>query len=142
VFKARALLYAQRLVASETPHSAYALWHRAYARGMAGLYGAALADLTAAEKLADPARDGGPPPAWVAHIRALCNYNATSMEAAAKRVPADAPFATFLALLDVTGSGSAGEVLEKGKLAFEADPENPYVMDRMTGAGGVYRMGT
>jgi tetratricopeptide (TPR) repeat protein len=40
-------------------------------------------------------------------------------------------------LLAVAGSGSNGEVIEKGKIAFEADPENPYVLDRMTGAAGV-----
>jgi hypothetical protein len=37
VYTARALIYAQRMV-NEDPNSAFALWHRAYARAMAGTF--------------------------------------------------------------------------------------------------------
>ncbi len=52
VCKARALLYAQRLVRLDHA-SASALWHRAYAEALVGLHTAALADLKAARELAD-----------------------------------------------------------------------------------------
>ncbi len=53
-FKARALLYAQRMVARDE-HSAQARWHRAYALALIGLHKAALDDLDAAEKEAKAA---------------------------------------------------------------------------------------
>jgi len=48
-YHARALLYAQRLVARD-PQSPWGLYHRAYALALAGLHGAALADLGRARK--------------------------------------------------------------------------------------------
>ncbi len=44
VYKARALLYAERMVVAY-PDSSEALWHRAYARAIVGLHGAALTEL-------------------------------------------------------------------------------------------------
>ena len=66
-YSARALLYAQRLVASD-PRSPRGLWHRAYAESLAGLHRHALDDLAAARALQqaeghehDAAEHGGPP---------------------------------------------------------------------------------
>src|SRR5262249_26434699 len=59
IYTARSLLYAQRMVIND-PQSAFPLWHRAYARAMAGLNSGALNDLRAAGKL-----DGENPPDWV-----------------------------------------------------------------------------
>ncbi len=50
VFKARALLYAQRLIARD-PKQPWGLWHRAFALALVGLHRDALADLDAAKKL-------------------------------------------------------------------------------------------
>ena len=47
VLKARALLYAQRLIARD-PKSSYALWHRAFAEALIGLHKAAQADFAEA----------------------------------------------------------------------------------------------
>ena len=58
LFKARALLYAQRMLARD-PRSPWPLWHRAYALALSGLHRDALADLDASRKLARPAA-GGP----------------------------------------------------------------------------------
>ncbi len=65
-FKARALLYAQRLVAHD-PKQPWGLWHRAFAMALVGYHRDALADLDEAKKLAGPAAK---PPAWLALIDA------------------------------------------------------------------------
>ena len=54
VFKARGLLYAQRLIAQD-PGSPWGLWHRAYIEALTGLHKRALDDLAEARKLAQPA---------------------------------------------------------------------------------------
>src|SRR5262249_15992529 len=63
VFKARALIYAQRLM-HQDGESAWALWHRAYALTLAGLHQGALADLEAARAKAQQASPAESPPAW------------------------------------------------------------------------------
>ncbi len=77
--KARALLYAQRLVAKH-PQSASALRHRAYAEALVGLHRHALDDLEAATKLgqskdAENQAEAGELPAWVAAIEAYCRFD-------------------------------------------------------------------
>jgi tetratricopeptide (TPR) repeat protein len=68
-FSARALLYAQRLL-RETDGSAWALWHRAYARAIVGLHNQALSDIQAAKKLEgqSPARH----PFWTDDLDTFC----------------------------------------------------------------------
>ena len=66
VYAARALLYAQRLAAAD-PKSKTALWTRAYAKALVGLERSAMEDL-------DAAGDGPDAPAWVAMLKAFCNY--------------------------------------------------------------------
>jgi len=70
VCKARALLYAQRMVA-HNPQSAGALRHRAYALALSGLQGLAEQDLARADELAA----GGTAPPWAAMVRAFCLYD-------------------------------------------------------------------
>lgn len=74
VFKARALLYAQRLVA-RTPNEPVALWNRAYVRALVGMHFGARSDLTEAEKLAK-ANEASPKaaPSWVPLIDAYIRY--------------------------------------------------------------------
>lgn len=71
VFKARALLLAQRLV-REFPDSGTALAHRAYAWALAGRFDVALQDLQAVDQL--PKKDSEPRPDWLPALRAYCEY--------------------------------------------------------------------
>ena len=73
VFKARAFLYAQRLIAQD-PDSPWGLWHRAYIEALAGLHKRALDDLAEARKLA---RGRGAPkvPAWADTLAAYCHFD-------------------------------------------------------------------
>ena len=86
VFKARALLYAQRMVV-RGEHSAQARWHRAYARSLVGLHKAALEDLDAAEKEAKTAAGASDrsPPAWAPLLRAYCHYDLDRLSAGKRR---------------------------------------------------------
>ncbi len=70
VFKARGLLYAERLVAKSgaTP---FTLAHRAYARCFAGRHAAALADIQSAKGLA---KEGVSTPDWLPLLEAYCSY--------------------------------------------------------------------
>jgi hypothetical protein len=74
VFKARALLYAQRM-ASRDEHSAWARWHKAYAWVAAGRPVDALADLAAAEKDKAAAKGSLAKPAWVELLDAYCRFD-------------------------------------------------------------------
>jgi len=77
-FKARSLLYAQRLVARD-PKGAWGLWHRAFAQAFVGLHKNAVADLELAEARskteAKPAR-----PTWVELVRSLARSDAAGLE--------------------------------------------------------------
>jgi tetratricopeptide (TPR) repeat protein len=82
--KARALLYAQRMVA-RNPQSAEALWHRAYARGLIGLHDSAVADLDAASKIFEAAGDAEEPSRWVLIIDAYCRFETDKLAAFAEK---------------------------------------------------------
>ena len=68
VFKARALLYADRLVHT-FGSSPFSLSHRAYARAMSGLHASALTDVQAARSESEVEV-----PAWLGFIEAYCAY--------------------------------------------------------------------
>lgn len=73
-FRARALIYAQRLIVKhgETPSS---LAHRAYALALVGRHGAALQAIEATRKA-----QGGDVPDWLPLIDAYCSYNVEIVE--------------------------------------------------------------
>lgn len=137
--KARALLYAQRMVVRD-PKSPSALWHRAYARAMAGFHGAALEDLEAARKLA-----GSPPtgataasseePAWGKAIDAYCRYDIRRLQddADARRFQ----LAMFLAVLALEHSDTYNYTVLRGGLALDQIPECYRVHDILCARGGV-----
>jgi len=76
VFKARALVYAQRMLAADPPSCA-ARWHRAYAFAAAGLHALAIDDLEAAEAAWKGAKNDRrePRPGWVDLIDAHCRFD-------------------------------------------------------------------
>ncbi|HLA84179.1 MAG TPA: hypothetical protein VJL29_05255 [Thermoguttaceae bacterium] len=82
VFKARALLYAQRMVARDE-HRAWALYHRAYALAAASLHADALADLEAASKIksSDAKAPFDRPPAWADLIDAHSRFEWDKLDA-------------------------------------------------------------
>lgn len=102
VFKARALLYAERCVVREKG-SAAALASRGYVRALLGLHAAALADFSAAR-----ASQGGaqPLPAWVDLLEGFCRFDPTALESV--QDPGNAPLAALLRLLAAEQSGVPG----------------------------------
>jgi tetratricopeptide (TPR) repeat protein len=71
-FKARALLYAERLVARD-PASAWGLWHRAFVASLVGLPADARADLARAKELSASAKENVAP-TWVPLLEAYVSY--------------------------------------------------------------------
>jgi uncharacterized protein HemY len=93
-FKARALLYAERLMA-RSPRSPTALRTRAFVRALVGRHDQALADLDAASRLAAEAKDATPAPSWLPVIEAY-------LKSDRKRLAAqDGPHARLAALLNL-----------------------------------------
>jgi len=138
-FTARALLYGQRMVATD-PRSPTALRHRAYARALAGLPGAALGDLEAAGRARDNAGEGPAPP-WAGAIDAFCRCDLERLAAP----PADPalvqlnPLLRFLVAeesggpLQVSqGNGNSAFLGAAGRAVLAANPECFRVMDRLS----------
>ncbi len=75
-FKARALLYAQRLVA-RSPDRPWSLWHRAFALALAGRHRDALADLESARKLPGSGKDV---PVWLDVIDAYARCDTRRLQ--------------------------------------------------------------
>ncbi|MFH1299774.1 MAG: hypothetical protein ABIK07_01840 [Planctomycetota bacterium] len=73
VFKARALLYAERLTA-RSEDSPWALAHRAYARTFAGRHLSALADIETIRSVKQENAGKRPLPEWLDVIDAYCSY--------------------------------------------------------------------
>lgn len=137
-FKARGILYAQRCAGVHGSATPASLWHRAYALALAGLHGDALEDLAAAERLRKQRPDeAAEPPEWVALIDAYCRYDTPALREAAQQDESFAPLASWLALLTTEGSGSQGWVLETGKEALDATPDNFYAIEAMADVAGV-----
>ncbi|MDR3637083.1 MAG: tetratricopeptide repeat protein [Isosphaeraceae bacterium] len=129
VFKARALLAAQRWVARE-PRSAEALRHRAYAYALAGLQRFALDDLAAAKALPT-----GAAPGWSPLIDAYCRYDTKTL-LNTKPGP-DRGLALLLAFLTVEGTWSHVLQVEVGRAMLAEYPECYRVHDGVCAAGGV-----
>jgi tetratricopeptide (TPR) repeat protein len=82
VFSARALLYAERMVHA-SDRSDWSLWHRAYARALAGLHNAARVDVKAARKAKDK-KASQPAPYWADILDAFCDGHLPQMMEKAK----------------------------------------------------------
>ena len=92
VFKARALLYAERLLA-RSPRSPFALRSRAFVRALVGRHDLALADLDAAGRLAEETKDATPAPSWLPVIDAYLKSDRKRL------ATSDGPHARLAALL-------------------------------------------
>lgn len=124
-FAARALLYAERLL-RKTDNSAWALWHRAYVRALAGLHQLAAEDVAAAKKRLADSPGSQALPFWTEVIDLFCQGKLTRMQAAAKS-PAQQHLANYLRLEAVMRSASteitidtALKVLVEGTFCFRA----------------------
>ncbi len=134
VYKARALLYAQRLVA-RNPKAPLGLWYRAFARALVGLHAAALSDLAAADALAKADKPGAARPDWADAIDAVCRF-----QTAALNVPdADrhAQLAALLRFLTVEHSVSNGTILDAAQDGVRRNPECFRLYDALCEYGGV-----
>jgi hypothetical protein len=132
VFTARSLLYAQRMVVNN-PNSAAALWHRAYARAMAGMQGGALDDLKAAGQL----RGENPPP-WVSLLEPFCKYQTGALVNLATSDRKISTLGMFMAFLSVEHSGSQGAIMNVAQAALTLNPRCLRIIDKMcdeTGPG-------
>ncbi len=132
VYAARALLYSQRMVAAE-PDSAWALWHRAYARALVGIQGMALADLQRAALLPSP-----PPPKWVALLDPFCRYDANKLKDLIAADSSLSPLGAFLAFLTAENTGCQAAEMNLAQSALTANPQCLRLIDAMcdqTGPG-------
>ncbi|MBN9123043.1 MAG: hypothetical protein J0I06_28545 [Planctomycetes bacterium] len=133
VFKARAVLYAQRLLA-RTPKAPDALRLRAYAAALAGWHVLALQDLAAAEKLA-AAGPPAPVPAWAEAVDHYVHFDLAKLRAA--RGKADSPLLRVLEFLALEAPEAEAATIRAGRALLEAEPECYLVHDVMCRVGGV-----
>ncbi len=139
-FKARALLYAQRLLARQ-PQEPWPHWHRAYARALTGLHKSALADLAKAGELLRAAGKGGAEPlrqqpAWTGLIDALCRFDTARLTEAVEgsKLP---QLAQLLRFLTVEDPYCANLTLQMGDELLKGNPECYRVHDSLGATGGV-----
>jgi tetratricopeptide (TPR) repeat protein len=131
-FKARAFLYAQRLVARE-PNASWGLWHRAYAEALVGLHRDALADLAEARSRAG-AQGDPEPPAWVDLIDALARCDAERLQVEGGP---HAPLAALLRLTALEYPVRSRSALQAARAVLNLDPECYRVHDALCRVGGV-----
>ncbi len=130
VYAARSLLYAQRMVV-KYPDSADALWHRAYARAMAGMQWGALDDLKAANQL-----QGETPPAWVALLEPFCKYQTGILVNLATGDPRRSTLGMYLAFLSVEQCSCQGAIMNIARAAFTMNPRCLRIVDAMCNETG------
>jgi len=131
-FKARSLLYGQRLAARD-PKGPWGLWHRAYAEALAGMHRQALADLSEARSRADAG--GGPqPPDWVGLIEA---YARDEPERLGDASGPHAGLAALLRMSAVEHPLTTGQTLRAAQAVVGRYPDCFRAVDTMCRVGGV-----
>ena len=138
VFKARAMLYAQRLPAAEEEPSPGALWHRAYVLTLVGLHKQALAELETAEKAWKEAgeKDEKKRPGWVDLLGSFCRYDLQKL-APNQTTEANRELSWLLRFVATEQSGSFTQTVETALETLEAVPECYRVHDGLCEVGGV-----
>ncbi|MBA4030878.1 MAG: hypothetical protein C0478_08305 [Planctomyces sp.] len=120
LYKARALLYAQRLVRLHPDRPAH--WHRAYVRAFCGLRNEALQDIQRAKSQASTPsadekvpRSDGEPPTWAPVIEAYCRHDTALLDTLSKKRPTQrlASFCHLLTLFSCMDSLRIQESLER-----------------------------
>ena len=137
VFKARAMLYADRLLASNRK-SPRALWHRAYARALVGLPRYARSDLDDASAAwqALPEADRPQRPGWVELIDAHCRYAPDEIDVASVEEN-ERQLASLIRHLTVERCGYL-PLTEKSALdTIKKTPECYRVYDDLSRLGGI-----
>ncbi|HET6883753.1 MAG TPA: tetratricopeptide repeat protein [Pirellulales bacterium] len=135
VFKARALLYAERSVASR-PTSPLPLWSRAFVRSLVGVHQLAMDDIEAANKLAaasPESSDAGRPPRWLEPVDAYCHFDDKRL--AAETGP-NAPLAALLRLFIAESSQSLSLILETAQTVLKSSPNCDRALDPLVGDSG------
>jgi hypothetical protein len=131
-FKARALLYAQRMVARE-PKGARALWHRAFTRALVGMHPDALADLAAAAT-AENSGNRATRPDWVDLIEGLARDDEHRLASAPE---SQAKLAALLGLMAVQYPVVSRRALDAARRVAEVDPGCFHAYEAMCRVGGV-----
>lgn len=129
VFKARALLYAERLV-HQCRSDAMSLRHRAYAYALIGQHAAALADLKQAEASAPR---GAIAPPWTSQIESLCKYSTS----APRGTGPGTQLAHLIHFMDCNLGGGSREIYNAGVAALRVMPDNNFVVHHLIQASGV-----
>lgn len=133
-FKARALLYSQRLVAAD-PADPFALWNRAFVRALVGMHAGAMSDLTRARKQADEhAKPAPAAPDWVPLIDAYVRYDTKHMRAGHE---SEEGLAALLRLMAVEFPRSRRSTLKASKEILSRDPDCFRAVDAVCRDGGL-----
>jgi tetratricopeptide (TPR) repeat protein len=137
VFKARALLYAQRLAAGDAK-SPLGKWHRAYAAALVGLPRWAEADLKAADEAwqAMPQKDRPPRPAWLPLVGPLCRYEIAALQQHVMD-PQIGQLAALLEYLAVDQAGGQIWAVQTAIQSLSVAPECYRIWDSLCEFGGV-----
>ena len=123
-FKARAMLYAERLLAQD-PGSSWALRNRAFVRALVGLHQVALEDLADANKRDKETKDAAPTPSWLPVIEAYLKGDRVRL--AIKEGP-NAKLAALLSLLTVEYPAETRVAVQAARdvVAIDADCQRAY----------------
>jgi tetratricopeptide (TPR) repeat protein len=144
--KARALLYAERLVAGEK-ESPRAYYTRGYVRALVGRHGAALEDLEQARQFAKRVGNAAPgetaEPPWVAPIEAFCRFDRKRQQELAADEK-NRPLIRYLQFLARKSSASEHAQLECAGAVLEVAPDCWQAIDLLSHSDtlGVRRMAT
>lgn len=133
-YQARALLYAQRLMAV-APASPVGRWHRAYACTLVGLPAAALADLAEADRLEKARQEDGQAlarPRWVDLIGSSCRFDSAALEKAG-----DSQLARLLGFHIIEHPSTKALTIKTGLALLQDNPECYHVIDALCPVGGV-----
>jgi tetratricopeptide (TPR) repeat protein len=117
-FKARALLYAERLVA-RSPKSAHALRGRAFVLALVGHHSMALYDLDEARKIDAGTKDPARPPSWLPVIQAYLKSDRKGLEISDGP---DAKLAALLRMLLVEHPQGTRALVEAAREVVRRDP--------------------
>lgn len=133
-YRARALLYAQRLLAV-APDFPVGRWHRAFACALAGLPAAALADLAEADRLEKARKENASAltrPSWTNLIDSYCRFDTAALEKVG-----DSQLARLLGFRTIEHPSTKALTIKTGRALLKDNPECYHVIDALCTVGGV-----